>query len=126
MNNSNTETPIPFDEFIGDLRQTLKNVFYDLHDAEKFIRHRGFPATVLRDIMAHNPFSVAIPKKYGGRGCKAKECLGILDTASYDSLSLSLMFGINIGLFLEPVVKYGSETIKGDVFEPFLNNQHIG
>jgi len=126
MSTSNTKTPVPFDEFIGELRRTLKNVFYDRDDTEKFIRHRGFPATVLRDIMANNPFSVAIPQKHGGRGCKAKECLGILDTASYESLPLSLMFGINIGLFLEPVVKYGSETMKEDVFERFLNKQHMG
>ena len=117
---------LPFIDFLHTFQQTLKSVFYEKDHIEKFILQRGFPPMVLRDIMATKPFSVAIPKEYGGRGGKTKECLGILDAASYESLPLSLMFGINIGLFLGPVAKYAQETIKGNIFNRFLNKQNMG
>ncbi len=126
MTTYGTEMLQPFDEFIQTFKQTLRNVFYERDDIKKFIRHRGFPATVLRDIMATNPFSVAIPKKYGGRGGSVKESLGLLDVASYESLPLSLMFGINTGLFLAPVAKYARESVKPEIFSRFLNKQNMG
>lgn len=101
-----TAPQVPFTDFLNSFKQTLRSVFYDKADITEFIRERGFPKNVLHDIMATNPFSVAIPEKYGGRGGKTKENLGMLDAASYESLPLSLMFGINMGLFLGPVSKY--------------------
>ncbi|MEO8774182.1 MAG: acyl-CoA dehydrogenase family protein [Gelidibacter sp.] len=70
--------------------------------------------------------SVAIPTEYGGRGGQVKECLEVLSAASYESLSLSLTFGINIALFLEPVAKYAEASVKPDIFNRFLNNQNMG
>jgi len=126
MTSSGTEALLSFSDFIKSFRQTLKSVFYERYDIKKFIRNRGFPATVLRDIMATNPFSVAIPKRYGGRGGETKENLGLLDAASYESLPLSLMFGINMGLFLGPVSKYARENVKADIFSRFLKKQNMG
>jgi acyl-CoA dehydrogenase len=123
---SETVEQVSFSEFLNSLKKTLRSVFYERDDIGKFIQKRGFPALVLRDIMALNPFSVAIPKEYGGRGAKVKECLGVLDAASYESLPLSLAFGINIGLFLEPVAKYAQDSIKGDLFKRFLTKQNMG
>ena len=90
---------VSFSEFLSSFRKILKSVFYERDNLEKFIQKRGFPALVLRDIMAANPLSVSIPKEYGGRGTDVKECLGLLEAASYESLPLSLTFGINIALF---------------------------
>jgi len=126
MNILNITDQISFSAFIDNLKKTLKSVFYEKDDIEKFIQKRGFPDMVLKDIMATNPFSVAIPKEYGGRGANVKECLGVLDAASYESLPLSLAFGINIGLFLEPVAKYAQESVKGDIFKRFLTKQNMG
>lgn len=126
MTTYGTAALLPFPEFIKNFNHVLKSAFYEHDNIKKFIRHRGFPATVLRDIMATNPFSVAIPRQYDGRGNKTKEALGILDAASYESLPLSLMFGINIGLFLGPVNKYAKETIKPDIFRRFLKHQNMG
>lgn len=126
MTTFGTEALLPFNDFINSFKHTLKSVFYERDDIQKFIRKRGFPATVLRDIMATNPFSVAIPKHYGGRGGKTKEALGLLDAASYESLPLSLMFGINMGLFLGPVAKYARENVKADIFSRFLKKQNMG
>ncbi|GET23266.1 acyl-CoA dehydrogenase family protein [Prolixibacter denitrificans] len=126
MTISESTGQIPFSTFLNSLKETLKSVFYERDDIEKFIQQRGFPAVVLRDIMSRNPLSVAIPEAYGGRGVKVKECLGVLETASYESLPLSLIFGINIALFLEPVVKYAQDSVKGDIFKRFLNKQNMG
>ncbi len=115
-----------FKEYIESFRKTLHSVFYERDNVERFALKRGFPSLVLRDIMSHNPLSTAIPKKFGGRGGEVKECLGILEAASYESLPLSLTFGINIALFLEPVAKYGNESIKGGIFHRFLTQQNMG
>lgn len=124
-NNSNHHS-IPFDHFLDTIKRTLQSVFYEKDQIEKFTQRRGFPALVLRDIMACNPLSVAIPEAYGGRGGKVKECLGLLETAAYESLPLSLTFGINLALFLEPVAKYGQEPVKKEVFDRFLTKQNMG
>lgn len=117
---------VSFSEFLSSFNDTLKSVFYERDNIENFILKRGFPALVLRDIMAQNPLSVGIPKEYGGRGAEVKECLGILEAASYESLPLSLIFGINIALFLEPVAKYAQDTVKENIFNRFLTQQNMG
>ncbi|MDX9880533.1 MAG: acyl-CoA dehydrogenase family protein [Prolixibacteraceae bacterium] len=117
---------ISFPDFLDSFKRALKSVFYERDQLEKFIQKRGFPALVLREIMAVNPLSVAIPEKYGGRGAKVKECLGMMDAAAYESLPLSLTFGINMALFLQPVAKYANELVKGDIFERFLKKQNMG
>jgi len=126
MNTSVISEQTSFTELLNSLKKTFKSVFYERDNIENFVQKRGFPALVLRDIMANNPLSVAIPKEFGGRGAQVKECLGILDIASYESLPLSLTFGINMALFLEPVAKYGQESIKEGLFNRFLTQQNMG
>lgn len=123
-----TETAgfVAFKDYLSSFKHTLRSVFYERDDIEKFVQKRGFPALVLRDIMALNPLSVAIPEQYGGRGAHVKECMAVLDAASYESLPLSLTFGINMALFLEPVAKYAQESVKGDIFKRFLTKQNMG
>ncbi|HEY3389868.1 MAG TPA: acyl-CoA dehydrogenase, partial [Prolixibacteraceae bacterium] len=45
---------------------------------------------------------------------------------SYESLALSLTLGINNALFIQPVSKYGQESIKPKVFGQFPNNSCMG
>lgn len=101
-------------------------MFHERYDINEFSKERGLPPVVLREIMANAPLSVSIPDKYGGRGVLAKECLDVLATASYESLPLSLTFGINIALFLEPVSKYANEEVKSTIFTRFLEQQNMG
>lgn len=126
MVNSEKTEQISFSAFLANFKNTLKSVFYERDNIELFVQKRGFPALVLRDIMATNPLSVAIPEAYGGRGVHLKECIGIMDAASYESLPLSLTFGINMALFLEPVVKYANPEVKEGIFKRFLNHQNMG
>ncbi len=115
-----------FSAFIKQFEQTLKQVFHEKGDINQLSHERGLPDHVRREIMDCRPLSVAIPAEYGGRGALVQECLGILSAASYESLSLSLTFGINIALFLEPLAKYGNEEIKGRIFKSFLEEQKMG
>ncbi|MFW0718446.1 acyl-CoA dehydrogenase family protein [Pedobacter sp. N23S346] len=122
MNNFNQEYP----EFLNKFEKNLKHLFQEKHDIDQLSLQRGLPPELLKEIMDHVPLSVAVPSAFGGRGCKVKECLGILSAASYESLSLSLTFGINIALFLEPVAKYGNDEIKQEIFDRFLHEQNMG
>ena len=88
--------------FIERFQKRLHEIFHSEHNINNLGLERGLPDEVWRGIMEQNPLSVAIPDQCGGRGANVRECLGILSAASYESLSLSLTFGINIALFLEP------------------------
>ncbi|KAA8486806.1 alkylation response protein AidB-like acyl-CoA dehydrogenase [Arcticibacter tournemirensis] len=119
-------TNIEFSEFIKDFETTLKQLFREKGDINQLSLERGLPPSIMTEIMSKTPLAVAIPEQYGGRGSIVKECLGLLAAASYESLSLSLIFGINIALFLEPVSKYANEGVKKDIFDRFLKNQNMG
>lgn len=115
-----------FSEHLQNFERTLKHLFREKYDIDKLSLERGLPKDLLKGIMDMQPLSVAIPEAYDGRGSQVKECLGILAAASYESLPLSLTFGINIALFLEPIAKYGDESIKKGVFDRFLFQQNMG
>ena len=116
----------PFSSYISEIKSAFKPVFDERNSTEKTIKHRGFTESEFREIMRLRPLSVAIPQEYGGRGLKVKECLSLLEAASYESLSLSLVFGINFALYLEPFAKYGDNSLKPDVYDKFLEGQGMG
>lgn len=112
--------------FIARFNEALKRVFHEQQDIDELSLDRGLPPHVWQGIMDTHPLAVAIPAEYGGRGSIVKECLSILSAASYESLPLSLTFGINIALFLEPLAKYGDKQVKEKVFPDFLSGQRMG
>src|SRR5699024_7520857 len=69
---------------------------------------------------------VAIPTVYGGRGAHVSQCLQVLSAAAYESLPLSLTFGINMALFLEPLAKYGDANVQPRIFKRFLEEKAMG
>lgn len=117
---------IPFSEFIDTLKSKMKLVFHTRADVDQLSVKRGLPPFALREIMSVNPLSVGIPKEYGGRGGLMHENIALLAAASYESLALSLTFGINSALFLQPVGKYGVEELKTSVFKRFIEDKNMG
>ncbi|NGM66923.1 acyl-CoA dehydrogenase family protein [Sphingobacterium sp. SGR-19] len=117
---------IDFSTYISAFRKHLKHLFREEFDYNAMSLHRDFPADFLSEIMKKKPLAVAIPTAHGGRGVSVKECLSVLSAASYESLALSLMFGINIALFLEPLAKYGNYSVQERVFKQFIENNAMG
>jgi len=115
-----------FSDYLKDYEKVLKEVFEKKFGGNEFDIERSLNRDELNKIMEARPLAVAIPENYGGRGVKVKECLGVLSAASYESISLSLIFGINIALFLEPVAKYANESVKEAIFKNFLEKQNMG
>ncbi len=115
-----------FDVFIDRFKGRLKSLFHDESNINELSLNRGLPEDVWNGIMKMNPLSVAIPREFGGRGAQVSECLGILSAASYEALPLSLTFGINIALFLEPLAKYGNPEIQAPIFQRFMQEQAMG
>lgn len=125
INNNQPET-IPFSELLDNLKEKMKQVFHVRADINQLSLNRGLPPFVMREIMSVNPLAVGIPKQYGGRGGIMKENIGLLAAASYESLALSLTFGINSALFLQPFGKFGQDAVKPQVFKRFLNDKAMG
>lgn len=117
---------VDFKTYITDFKSHLQGLFRSEYDFNAMSLNRDLPADFLAKIMEKNPLAVAIPSHFGGRGVQVKECLGVLSAASYESLSLSLMFGINIALFLEPLAKYGNYAVQEKIFAKFLEEKKMG
>ncbi|MDH6251566.1 alkylation response protein AidB-like acyl-CoA dehydrogenase [Chryseobacterium sp. H1D6B] len=126
MNRSASDLPqTPYSEFLNHFTTSIASLF-EKENIDNLSLSRGLPPSVWKEVMNLKPLSVAVPKEFGGRGMIVKECLGILSAASYESLPLSLTFGINIALFLEPLAKYGNEAVKEDIFWHFLKYGAMG
>lgn len=115
-----------FSTFIATFQSDLKALFDQINNDSQRLMTRGLTSDELGRILSSAPLSVAIPKEYGGRGLVVQECLQVLEAASYQSLPLTLIFGINIALFLEPLAKYGQEAPKAEVYRRFLQEQNMG
>lgn len=126
IKSSTVQANVPFSRFLEELKEKMKLVFHTRADIDQLSVKRGLPPFVLREIMSVNPLSVGIPKEFGGRGGVMKENIGLLAAASYESLALSLTFGINSALFLQPFGKFGQEEVKAPVFKRFLNDKAMG
>ena len=117
---------LPFDEFLNTFKTRMHNVFHEREDMNRLSTGRGLPPYVLREVMACNPLSVFIPAAYGGRGADPEEGIAVIEAASYESLALALIFGINWALFLQPLAKYGQEEARQPVFSGFLRERKMG
>ncbi len=115
-----------FDTFLEDYRARLHHAFHVRSDVDELSLKRGVPPHILREIRSSDPFKVYIPEEYGGRGGRIHEGLAVLAASSYESLALSLTFGINWALFLQPLAKYGQDAVKGPIFKKFLEEKHMG
>ena len=121
-----TDTHLDFSTFHQALRDKLRKVFRMRTDYDRHSARRGLPPFMLREIQSLTPLSVFIPEEHGGRGGHVHECQAVLAAASYESLALSLTFGINGALFLQPLAKYGNEAIKGPIFRRFIEQKNMG
>jgi len=117
---------IPFPIYLDNLKAKMHEVFCELADSDPLSSKRGIPPVVLHEIMSLSPLSVIIPKEYGGRGSRIDENLAMTSAASYESLAFSLTLGINSALFLQPVIKYANEEVKGPIFKRFLHDRNMG
>jgi len=116
----------PFPEYLEEFKQSMKRAFHEKDLIDNFCSTRGIPPTVLKELMSANPLALCIPKQYGGFGCSIRENIAFISAASYESLALALTLGINNGLFIQPLSKYGQESTKAKVFKQFLNNSSMG
>ncbi len=119
-------TSVEFETFRDAFRKKLRKVFTMRGDFDTVSTKRGLPPFMMREIQSITPLSVFIPEEYGGRGGHVHECQAILATASYESLALSLTLGINGALFLQPLTKYGAESIKRPIFDRFIEEKNLG
>lgn len=106
--------------------QFAKHIETLFNSTSENINLRPLSTAEWKGIFDHKPLQNTIEKKYGGNGIDVEKSLQLLETASYESISLTLIFGINIALFLEPLAKYGSDEAKDLVLSDFLDKNRTG
>ncbi len=114
-----------FSSFITKYREKLAEVYAGAPCATTF-DERHWPRSIIEEIQKANPLSAFTPTEYGGRGGHVWEALSMLEESSYQSLPLSLTFGINGALFIQPVAKYGDDDMKRRVLRDFMVNGKLG
>jgi alkylation response protein AidB-like acyl-CoA dehydrogenase len=117
---------LPFNQFLQNFRTKLESIFHYRADFKQLETQRGLPPFVMHDILSADPFLAFIPKEFGGRGAQQREGIEIVSAASYESLALGLTFGINWGLFLQPMNKYANQQIKQGIFKGFIADKKMG
>ena len=115
-----------FRKMLEEFKASMKRAFHGENEIESFSSTRGLPPDTLKELMSGNPLALCIPAEYGGFGGGVKENMVFLTEAAYESLSLSLTLGINNGLFIQPLAKYGQDKAKANVFDRFLNESSMG
>lgn len=115
-----------FKKILEDFKESMKKAFHGKNEMDEFCSKRGLPPETLKELMSGNPLALCIPEEYGGYGGNVKENMAFLTEASYESLALSLTLGINNGLFIQPLAKYGQEKAKIKIFDRFLNESCMG
>ncbi|MEO0558429.1 MAG: acyl-CoA dehydrogenase family protein [Bacteroidota bacterium] len=126
MSDSLSRARQSFSEFLDRYRERMAHLFGTRADAGEIHIQGGLPPYVMARMREVDPLSVYIPKAYGGRGGRVPESLSMLEATGYHSLPLCLIVGINGGLFLQPVAKYGSEDLKRTAFDGFLREKKMG
>ncbi len=116
----------PFSSFLQNFKEKLHYLFHIRSDIDELSTRRGMPPFILREIMADNPLSTFVSEQYSGRGGLIHEGLSLLSAASYESLPLSLGFGINWALFLQPIGKYAPEETRQNILNNFLAQRKMG
>ena len=111
---------------LEEFKASMKRAFHEENKIDLFCSTRGIPPAVLKELMSGNPLSLCIPKQFGGFGGSVRDNIAFVSAASYESLALSLTLGINNALFIQPVSKYGQESVKPKVFNQFLNHSCMG
>lgn len=117
---------LQFEELLNTLKHKMHNVLHERDNTDRIGITRGMPPFVMREIMSANPFSAVVPVELGGLGGDIAQSIALMSAASYESLALSLTFGINMALFLQPTLKYGQLSIRQEVAKRFVKNQNMG
>ncbi|PAP77805.1 acyl-CoA dehydrogenase family protein [Rubrivirga marina] len=112
-----------FSDFIEAYRDKLSHLFGTRHDLDSGGTERGVAPFVIQRFRDVDPLSVYVPEQYGGRGGTIGHSLTVLEETSYHSLPLSLIVGINGGLFLQPVAKYATEEAKQHVLPSYVRDR---
>jgi alkylation response protein AidB-like acyl-CoA dehydrogenase len=126
QNNHSEQHDQSFRELLEGFRASMNRAFHQEDKIDEFSSTRGLPPAVLEELMSENPLALCIPREYGGFGGTVRDNIAFVSAASYESLPLALTLGINSALFIQPVAKYGQESIKPAVFDKFLNQSSMG
>lgn len=116
----------PFTDYLEQFRVKLADLFRGRINADSANLQRGVPPFIFREVFQMKPQAVSIPRRYGGRGADPAEIIAVLEAASYESLALSLILGINGALFLEPIARLCGEGLKRHIFDRFIKEGLTG
>jgi alkylation response protein AidB-like acyl-CoA dehydrogenase len=105
----------------ADVIETVDRFLTESHPV--LDRPEGFKHDFVDRLHKLGAFRVFIPPANGGVFHHYSESMGLVSTAAYHALDLSLMLGITSSLFLMPVARYAQPEARGHVLADFQNRR---
>ncbi len=115
-----------FDGFMNEYANALKAFFRKEENQKKVSLNRGIPSELIRELQNHRPLRTFMPASAGGFGGHVHQSLRMLEVSSRESLSLSLVMGINGALFIQPVQKYAQKEVSLSILQKFRSGTVMG
>ena len=113
------------EEYLKSFESDLDQLFKE-RKHEKIASSRESAQSLLTEIAQLKPLKVLIPKDCHGLGGDISDCIRLLSIASYRSLAVSLTFGINWALCIQPVQKFGQSPVREDMLMDMADNGELG
>jgi len=113
------------EDFLKRFESDLDTLLSD-RNHEKIASDRANAQTLLTEIAKLKPLKVLIPEDCNGLGGDISDCIRLLSIASYRSLALSLTFGINWALCIQPLQKFGQSPVRENTLRDMADNGELG
>ncbi len=95
-------------------------------NARKWDEHHQWPAEAVKQLAELSLLGVAVPEAYGGAGLD-NVCYAIaMEEISRGCASTGVIMSVNNSLYLDPVMKYGTEEQKQQFGVPFARGEKLG
>ncbi len=113
------------EDFLKSFESDLDTLLKD-RKHEEIASDRAKAQNLLTEIAQLKPLKVLIPEDCNGLGGEIADCIRLLSVASYRSLALSLTFGINWALCIQPVQKFGQSPVRENTLKDMADNGELG
>jgi butyryl-CoA dehydrogenase len=105
-------------------RKFAREAIYPI--AAKLDETGRYPAEVVKELFKMGFMAIAVPEEYGGAGLDAVSYVIAMEEISAACASTGVIMSVNNSLYLDPVMKYGSEEQKQRFGVPMVKGEGLG
>lgn len=105
-------------------RRFAREAIYPI--AHKLDEEGRYPEEIVKELFQMGLMAVAVPEEYGGAGLDTIAYVIAMEEISAGCASCGVIMSVNNSLYLDPVMKYGSEEQKQRFGVPMVKGEGLG